>query len=78
MWIAIATGMAAYAQLGPLPPLQVSLPVLSSGENIELQVRNIPFWQVNISWNGVIALAIGIASLVLSFSTSDAGLGRLM
>lgn len=47
--------------------LQLSLPVLSTGETVTMQVRNLPSWQASISWIGTAGIAIGISLLIASF-----------
>lgn len=53
------------------PPLQLNLPVLSAGETVELNVQNVPLWQVYISWPGLIALLVGIAAIIWSFTKME-------
>lgn len=58
--VALATGVAALEQAEPPSPLQVNLPVLAAGENIAIEVQNIPAWQVHFSWLGLGLLGGGL------------------
>ncbi len=57
---------SALSQIGSPEALQLSLPILSAAENVELQVDNIAMWQVNFSWIGLAFVLVGIALCVFS------------
>ncbi|MCH7685518.1 MAG: hypothetical protein IH899_02350, partial [Planctomycetes bacterium] len=71
IFVAFATAMTAQRQTGLPAPLQLSLPILSAEELVELQVKNIPLWRVNISWLGLIAVLGGIVEIVRSFTKKE-------
>ena len=51
---------ALYSGMGSPSPLQLSLPMLSAGEAVELQVKNIPLCgRLDLSWIGLIAVLDG-------------------
>ncbi len=61
----VAANVALETQEGR-PPLRLNVPVLAAGEGVELQVANLPDWQVGLSWPGVIAAIIGAGLLLAS------------
>lgn len=65
--VSVSTATAAMHEMGSPSPLQLSLPILSAGEPVELQVSNTPAWRADLSWIGVIAFLGGIAAVVWSF-----------
>jgi hypothetical protein len=69
--IAVGTSVAAVAtslsQTGDPVPLQLSVPILSAGETVELSVKNVPLWRMDVSWSGFAALLTGIAAIAASF-----------
>lgn len=67
VFIAVAAAISASTQMGSSTPLQLSLPVLSAGETVELSVRNTPLWQVDLSWLGLAAVLAGVAMIVWTF-----------
>ncbi len=67
--LSIATAATALSQTGLPTPLQLSLPVLSTGEAVELQVRSMPLWLVNLSRLGLIVFVAGLAIVVGSLIT---------
>ncbi len=67
--LSIAAATTSLAQTGPPTPLQLSLPILSTGEAVELQVSNMPLWLVNVSWFGLGIFLVGIAFSVSSLFT---------
>ena len=71
--VAATTAMTAMSQTTSLAPLQLSVPVLSAQEAVELQVKNTPLWRIDLSWPGVAACLIGIAALVWSFTMTEMG-----
>ena len=69
--ISLLTAAAAVADIRAVLPLQLSLPILSAGAPIELQVSNIPRWRANLSWLGLASIMVGASCLVWScFSES--------
>lgn len=56
--------------LPPPPPLQLDLPVLAAGEQVDLAVQNVPLWHIYVSWPGVIAAVIGLIAIGLSFAVA--------
>ncbi len=67
-----ATTRVALDQTGVPAPLQLSLPILSAEETIQLQVKNIPRWTVTISWPGLAVALIGFAGIIFSLFEKDA------
>ncbi|MGB7343019.1 MAG: hypothetical protein WBD20_02295, partial [Pirellulaceae bacterium] len=65
--IAVFTAEAASTQTGSSSPLQLSLPILSAGEVVELNVHNMPAWRVDLAWLGIVAFVGAIALIVCSF-----------
>ena len=67
--IYFAWASAAYAstQMGEVAPLMLSLPILSEGALVRLDVYNIPDWQVNLSTWGCVMLVASFAGLICSF-----------
>ncbi len=57
--LSISSAATAVSQMGAPAPLQLSLPILSTGEVVELSVSNIPLWAVNFSWIGLVILVTG-------------------
>ena len=57
----------ALDQTGEPAALQLSLPVLSAGESVSMQVRNIPAWRASISLPGVIAFLAGAGMVIASY-----------
>ena len=50
----------AFKQIPPAAPLQLSLPVLASGESVNLEVGNIPSWRAYVSWPGIATAVVGV------------------
>ncbi|MEZ6133701.1 MAG: hypothetical protein R3C53_02205 [Pirellulaceae bacterium] len=67
--VSLSTVSDSYARTGPTVPLQLSLPVLSSGETVELQVVNVPLWRVKLSWQGLLLCGLGLVGVGLSFTS---------
>ncbi len=76
--VAISTASMALSQTESPAPLQLSLPILSAAETVELQVKNIPLWLGGLSWIGLIAFLGGIAGIVWSFFRMDTRLKVLV
>jgi len=70
--VSISTATLALSQMGSPEPLQLSLPVLSAGELVQLQVINTPLWRADVSAFGIVALLCGIAAIVWSIVSSEA------
>ena len=68
IWVAVSIAWNALSEMESPPPLQLNLPVLSAGETVEIDVQNVPLWQVYISSTGLIVLLVGIVGIVLSFT----------
>ena len=67
IFVSCRTAQIALAQSGSPEPLQLSLPILSAGETVQLTVNNMPFWRVDLSWMGLAVVLAGIALIVWSF-----------
>jgi hypothetical protein len=65
--VTIAAARLAYSDTGSPQPLQLSLPVLTAEEAVQLSVHNVPLWRVNLSWTGLCALIAGIVVTTVSF-----------
>jgi len=61
--VAWITAVVAHSQMGSPSPLELSLPILASGEYIALQVQNVPLWRVNFSWLGLSVAIAGVATI---------------
>lgn len=70
--VSVVTASSTFSQIGSSVPLQLSLPILSAGETIQLEVQNTPLWRVDLSWTGLGALLGGVVALAWSFILSDA------
>ena len=71
--VAAGAGWFAFNKIEPATPLQLSLPVLASGESVGLEVGNIPTWRAYISWPGIGLGLFGIALLLLASRIHIAG-----
>ncbi len=78
IWVSYRAASTAFDQTGSLQPLQLSLPILAAGEAMELQVNNVPLWQVDLSWLGLSGVLGGIALIVISFRKQDIWQRRLI
>jgi hypothetical protein len=67
VFVSCRVASTALSQTGSPEPLQLSLPILAAGETVELQVSNMPLWQVDMSWIGLAAVLGGSALIVWSF-----------
>lgn len=74
----LATARTAMLQTDAPSPLQLSLPVLSAAEIVELQVVSVPLWRVNLSWAGASAFLAGIAAIACSFLVKKIGATALI
>ncbi|TWU42660.1 YfgM family protein [Novipirellula artificiosorum] len=70
MIVCLATARTALSQAGSPNPLQLSLPILSSGDSVELSVKNMPLWRVDFSFFGLLLCLAGIAAIILSYRAS--------
>jgi len=70
--IAIATAAIAWSEIAEPAALQLSLPVISAGESVELQVESVPLWLAYPSWLGVGAFFGGVAAVLWSFALTTA------
>ncbi|MDA7877937.1 hypothetical protein N9B39_00150 [bacterium] len=57
---------ASSTQTGDVAPLLLSLPILSAGDVVRLDVNNIPTWQVNISMFGILIFLVSVAGFISS------------
>lgn len=78
IWTSILAASQAVDQKDQLQPLHLSLPILSAGEAAELHVTNMPLWQADLSWLGLVSLFAGIALNVWSFLQRDPSLKSLI
>lgn len=69
--VSVAAAATAFSQTGSPSPLQLSLPILSAQESIQLNVQNTPLWRVNLSWTGLTALLAGVAAIAWTFRNID-------
>ncbi|MCB1062088.1 MAG: hypothetical protein KDN20_04085 [Verrucomicrobiae bacterium] len=82
--VILAVGVAIWAaifsanQTDAVAPLQLSLPVLTPGEGIELEVHTMASWQVGLSWWGVVIGLAGIAAIVAPLLRFDLQKPRLI
>ncbi len=67
IFVSCRTAQTALAQTGSPEPLQLSLPILSAGETVQLTVNNMPVWRVDLSLMGLAAALAGIGMIVWSF-----------
>ncbi|MCC6509897.1 MAG: hypothetical protein IT423_12370, partial [Pirellulaceae bacterium] len=65
MVVAGGAGWYAFEQIQPAAPLQISVPVLASGETVSLQVNNLPTWRAYVAWPGVALGLVGLGLLAL-------------
>ncbi len=66
IFVAGAACFDAFTQITPAAPLDLSLPILASGESVGLDVANLPAWRASISWPGI---ALGVGGLLLLLIT---------
>lgn len=76
--IAGAAGWDALNHSVPAEPLQLSLPVLASGENVKLDVTNIPAWRAFVSWPGVLLVLLGAIVTILAWRVRESQNGWLV
>ncbi len=79
--LTIAVAVAGFAcwytieSIGTIAPLQLSLPVLASGETVHLEVSNIPSWRAFISWPGVAIVAVGMLIAIFAYRSRSSANG---
>ena len=78
MVIAIGASMDAFQHWSSPAPLQLSLPVLASGESVNLMVLNIPNWKAYTTGVGIVLLAAGLVGLLISWRMADSLAQRLL
>jgi len=66
LYFAWSSASYASTQTGDVAPLMLSLPILSAGDTVRLNVYNIPTWQVNLSVLGCVAFVVSLAGLICS------------
>lgn len=71
--VAIGAGWDAFKQISPAAPLQLSLPVMASGERVSVELGNIPTWRAYISWPGIAVLVLGFVVLSLVWRLHSPG-----
>jgi hypothetical protein len=78
MVIAGAACWDALMNTAPAAPLQLSLPVLASGESVKLEVTNIPAWRAFISWPGFAMVMFGTIVTFLAWRVRESNLAWLV
>ena len=68
IYATIAVAEMAWSEIEVQAPLHLSLPVISAGEAVELQVESVPLWQAYLSWGGLGAFLGGVAAIIWSFA----------
>lgn len=63
LWTALAAGRVS----DPVGPLRISLPMLAAEVPVELSLRSVPGWQVDLSWPGVVLGLAGLIALVWGY-----------
>ncbi|MDF1859733.1 MAG: hypothetical protein P1U87_05930 [Verrucomicrobiales bacterium] len=58
------------------PPLLISLPLLTTGEEVVLSVKNTPLWQLSYSWSGLLLALAGIGLLLKATLTRAVPIGK--
>lgn len=76
--IAGAAGWDALMHTEPVASLQLSLPVLASGESVKLDVTNIPAWRAFVSWPGVAVAILGAIVTFLAWRVRESKMGWLV
>ena len=71
VYLAIAVAASAHLDTAAPSPLELSLPILSAEETVELRVTNTPLWRVNLSWFGLLLVVGGIALVGRSLFGKD-------
>jgi hypothetical protein len=71
IFVSARAAHTAWSQTGSPQPLQLSLPILSAGEAVQLTVDNIPTWRANLSWQGLIVLLVGVALTAWSLRSCE-------
>ena len=69
--ICVNTADNARSEIGSPKPLEISLPILSAGETVQLWVKNTPLWRIDLSWFGVFLLVAGIAAVAWSYTKDE-------
>ncbi len=66
--LAESTAYRSWTHSAAPSPLEISVPILSAGQSIELAVTSTPLWLVNLSWTGLIVGLCGAAMVVWSLT----------
>jgi len=66
IYFSYSAASSAFMQTGDVAPLILSLPILSAGDIVQLDLHNIPTWQVNVSTFGGMVLLVSIAGFISS------------
>ncbi|MCA9136959.1 MAG: hypothetical protein KDB00_09370, partial [Planctomycetales bacterium] len=69
--VSVLAAVTAFSETGSPSPLQLSLPILSAEETIQLDIKNTPLWRVNLSWTGLITIGCGIGAIIWTFLNQD-------
>ncbi len=67
IFVSAAAAWDAFQQIAPVAPLQLSLPILASGESIGLEVDNIAAWRAYLSLPGAALGLVGFLLLLLAW-----------
>ena len=65
--VACFTANLAFSQMGSSTPLALNLPILASGQLVEIQVKNTPLWLANYSWQGIAIALAGVSAILWSY-----------
>ncbi len=68
VYVAIAAADMAWSEVEMPAPLQLSIPVISAGESVELEVASVPLWQAYLSWVGLGVFVGGVVVVGWSFA----------
>ncbi|MDG2222201.1 MAG: DUF308 domain-containing protein [Rubripirellula sp.] len=76
--VCVKTADTAQAEIGSPTPLEISLPILSAGDTVQLWVKNTPLWRIDLSWFGAFLLVAGIAAIAWAYTKQDVVLKGLL
>jgi hypothetical protein len=69
--VSVWAALEAYAETGIPSPLQLTVPILSIGETIQLRVNNTPLWRVNLSSFGLTWIVGGVMAILWTFMKKE-------
>ncbi|MEM6797903.1 MAG: hypothetical protein AAF589_00175 [Planctomycetota bacterium] len=75
---ALGVAGAAFLDIQPAPPLQLSIPVLAAEEGVEVTLNNVPSWRMKVSWIGAVLCAAGVCGLVYAVVKREEGAAPLV